>query len=52
MKPEVGDLMDMWFDGGVVLAVEPYRGKYPQWFTWAVRVTATRTKRGWLEVAV
>ena len=52
MMPQVGQQIDVWFPGGVVIAVEPYRGKYPQWFSWTVRVTATRTERGWLEVCV
>jgi hypothetical protein len=31
-----------------VLAVTPYRGRYD--FTHVVRVTAPRTRRGWMEL--
>lgn len=49
--------MPTWFsdspDGlSTVLAVEPYRGKYRQWFTHVLRLTAPRTQRGWMEVCV
>lgn len=57
MKPRVGEMMPTWFSGDAsgmsrVLAVEPYRGKYPQWFTWVVKLTALNTRRGWLEMAI
>jgi hypothetical protein len=57
MKPRVGDMMSTWFSDDAsglsrVLAVEPYRGKYPQWFSWVVKLTAPRTKRGWMEMAI
>ena len=53
----VGDRIETWFsdtdDGrSTVLAVEPYRGRYPQWFALTVRVSAPRTRRGWLELCV
>lgn len=55
--PKVGSQMTTWFsdraDGlSTVLAVEPYRGRYPQFFRWVVRLTAPRTRRGWMEMAV
>jgi hypothetical protein len=57
MKPKVGDMMSTWFsdqpDGmSRVLAVEPYRGRYTQWFAWTVRLTAPRTRRGWMEMVI
>ena len=56
-KPEIGSKMETWFsdrDDGMstVVAVRPYTGKYPQWFTWVVTLTAPRTKKGTLEMAV
>jgi hypothetical protein len=52
---KVGDKIETWFsdmpDGkSTIIAIDPYRGKYPQWFRHVLRVTAPRTKRGWLEV--
>lgn len=49
---KIGQQLDTWFPGGVVLEFRPYIGKYPQWFTYIVRVTAPRTNRGWLEIVV
>jgi len=54
---KVGDRVPTWFseqaDGrSTVLAVEPYTGRYPQWFAYSIRVTAPRTKRGWMELCV
>ena len=47
--------METWFADNPegmseVLKVERYRGAYPQWFSWVVRVTAPRTKRRWMEI--
>lgn len=55
--PAVGGKVDTWFsdqpDGlSTVLAVEPYRGKYRDLFTYTLRVSAPRTQRGWLEICV
>lgn len=57
MTFEVGGKLETWFscqsDGlSTILEVQPYRGRYPQWFTHVLKVTAPRTSRGWLEVAV
>lgn len=57
MKPNVGDYYPTWFSGrydgrSVVLEVRPYTGRFPQWFTWVVRVTAPRTDRQWMELCV
>jgi hypothetical protein len=54
---KVGDRVATWFsdepDGrSTVLAVAPYRGKYPQWFALTVRLTAPRTRRGWMEMCI
>lgn len=56
-KPKVGNKMESWFsdqdDGmSIIIAVEPYTGRYKQWFTWTVRVTAPRTRRGWMETCL
>ena len=53
--PAVGDRIPTWFsdrpDGlSTVLAVETYRGRFKTAFTHVIRVTAPRTKRGWLEI--
>ena len=54
-RPRVGDMIATWFSdepSGLsrVLAVSPYEGRYPQWFKWNLRVTAPRTRRGWMEI--
>ena len=49
---KIGDRIPIWFPGGVIVAIRPYTGSYPQWFTHIVTVTASRTRRGTLEVAV
>ena len=49
--PKVGDQLDMWFSGGVVVNVRPYTGRYPQWFTLFVSVTAIDTVNGTMEFA-
>lgn len=54
---KIGDKIETWFsnskDGmSTILAIEPYRGRYTQWFKFTVRVTAPRTRRGWMEMAV
>jgi hypothetical protein len=53
--PKVGDKIATWFsdqrDGlSTVFAVAPYRGRYTQYFKWTLRVSAPRTKQGWLEI--
>ncbi len=55
--PRVGDKIETWFSGepdgkSRVLAVEPYRGRYTEFFTHVVRVTAPNTRRGWMEMSV
>lgn len=54
---KVGDRIPTWFsdraDGlSTILAIEPYRGQYPQWFTHSVKVTAPRTRAGHLWMTV
>ena len=50
---EVGTMYPNWYGKpALILAVFPYTGKYPQWFTHVVRLYAPNTKRGWLEMAV
>ena len=55
--PKVGDTYPTWFsdreDGlSTIVAVRPYTGKYPQWFSWVLTLTAPRTKKGTLEMTV
>ncbi len=55
--PKVGDRVSTWFSGcpdglSTVLHVEPYRGKYPQFFTHVLRVSAPNTVRGWMEMCI
>lgn len=52
----IGDKVETFFsdapDGkSTVLEVEPYRGRYTQYFTVVLKLTAPRTKRGWIEMA-
>lgn len=54
--PAIGDHVQTWFSdtpNGMsrVLKVEPYRGRFPQWFTHVLTVTAPRTRAGHLEMA-
>lgn len=51
--PKVGDKVADWMGegGGVVLEVVPYTGLYTQWFKCVLKVSAPRTKAGWLEFA-
>lgn len=55
--PKVGDKIATWFsdqpdDMSTVIAVRPYQGVYPQFFDWIVVVTAPRTGRGYVEMAI
>jgi len=54
--PKVGDKIPTWFSDcpslqSTVLEVLPYRGKYPEYFSCVLRLTAPRTRRGSLEMA-
>jgi hypothetical protein len=53
-QPKVGDkIADPWWESdGRILEVRPYDGRYKDYFTWIVKVTAFNTKRGWLEIAI
>ena len=53
----VGDTYPTWFsdreDGlSTIMEIRPYTGVYKQWFTHILRLSAPRTKRGWLEMTV
>ena len=53
---KVGDKIPFWGSGSpdglsTVLAIFPYTGKYTNEFNCVLRLTAQRTKRGWLEMA-
>ena len=55
--PNIGDKIETWFSGApdgmsTVLAVYPYRGRYPEYFKYVVKATALNTKRGWIEFAL
>lgn len=54
---KLGGKIETWFsdqDDGMstILGVEPYRGKYKQWFTHDLKVSAPRTRNGWLWLSV
>ena len=53
--PRMGDYLGTWFSGrpdglSRVLAVTPYRGRYPQWFRFVLTLTAPATRAGSLEM--
>lgn len=37
--------------GAEIVAVEPYRGRYPQWFAHSLTVRSPHTESGTIEVA-
>ena len=51
--PKVGHVIDYWFNHvATILEVKPYKGLYPQWFKWFVKLSAPNTRRGWLETCM
>lgn len=55
----VGDLYPVWWDTestppnmARVIEIRPYTGRYTQWFDAVLRLSAPRTRSGWLEQAV
>lgn len=53
----VGDKIETWFSDQedhmfTIIAIEPYRGKYTEYFTHTLKVTAPRTKAKWLYICV
>lgn len=50
-RPKVGVKIQTWFGPATILKVERYRGAYPQWFNWIIRVSS-ETSRGWTEMAI
>jgi hypothetical protein len=48
----VGNIIPVWWkpEGARVLAVLPYTGRYPQWFSRVLRLESD-TPRGWIEIA-
>ena len=57
MIPNVGDKVLTWFsdepDGkSTVLEVRPYTGWYKDMYTHILRLSAPRTKRGWMEMPI
>ena len=50
--PKVGECIAVWWgSGGRVLEVLPYTGRYPQWFTCVLRLSAPTTKSGYVDMA-
>ena len=49
--PKIGERIDTWHQGGVVLEIRPYAGKYAHWFTHVLVVSAPNTKAGKIEMA-
>ena len=55
MKYKIGDRIVTWFSNepdhkSTIIEIEPYRGKYPEYFNVTLRVTAPRTQHGWIEL--
>lgn len=56
MTPYVGGKVATWFsdqkDGmSTIMKVRPYRGKYTEFFTHVLEVSAPRTRAGFLELS-
>ncbi len=54
--PSIGQRMETWFSDredtlSVVLGVRRYTGRYTNLFTHIIRLTAPKTKRGWMEMS-
>lgn len=53
---KVGDQINVWWhtdlpnNMATVLAVLPYKGRYPQYFNCILRLTAPNTNKGYLEM--
>jgi hypothetical protein len=55
-RARAGDYVETWFSDrphgcSIVLDVAPYRGHYRQWYSRVLRLSAPRTRRGFLEMA-
>jgi hypothetical protein len=48
---QIGDSITTFWGEAKILDIHPYTGRYPQWFNCVLKVTAPKTKNGWLEVA-
>jgi hypothetical protein len=56
-KPKVNDKIKTWFsdkpDGlSTIMEVRKYDGRYTEYFTYILKVTAPRTYRGWMEICI
>jgi hypothetical protein len=51
-KPKVGAKIKYWFGDSIILKVEKYTGRYPQWFKWNVTLSNSRTRRGYIETVM
>lgn len=57
-----GDTHPVWWETGQrsadgtpvakVMGVRPYTGRYPQFFTHVLQLSAPNTRRGWLEMTI
>lgn len=53
----VGNKYPTWFSGNsdglsTILDVYPYKGRYKDWFTHILKLSAPSTARGWMEMSV
>ena len=55
-RPKVGSKIKRWFSsepmGSTILKVEPYTGRYPQWFKWNVLVSEPTTMSGTMKIVL
>ena len=54
---KVGDKYPTWFSGNadglsIILDIFPYTGRYKDWFTHVIRLSAPSTMRGWMDQTV
>jgi len=52
--PKVGDEVQMYVTGPVsrVIALEPYTGRYPEFFTHNMKYTSHISNKGWMEITI
>ena len=48
---KIGDSITTFWGEAKILDIYPYTGRYPKWFNCILKVTAPKTKNGWIEVA-
>jgi len=57
MPIKIGDLYPTWYSDrpdkmSTVIDISPYTGRYKEFFTHVLRLTAPKTCRGWMECPV